>query len=169
MKANGEQEKIFIELLSLMWSGEALLVNKMPSLVAMASNEGLKLSLANHLAETKQHKNTLEFIAKQLKYEFGEIQNPELSKIINEGDEKLVNEPISFAKDLILIEGAIQIERYETAGYKRAAEIALNLGLMEVAAKLSSIKAEEVASKTKLNFLSKNISNLHSSVGIKQL
>jgi ferritin-like metal-binding protein YciE len=147
----------FANKIQFLWSCETMLIEKMPELIENATSFGLKQSLALHLAETKQQKVILEFIAKQLELTLEVVFNPDLKKLLEEGDKMLANANNADSKDQIIISGSVSIEEFEIGNYIVAAQEATQLGLKEVALKLNCILQEEKQSKTKLEFISKNI------------
>jgi ferritin-like metal-binding protein YciE len=159
MKAINDLEDLFYHEIQVMWSAEAMLVESMPEMIERAKNGGLKKSLALHLAETKQHKTIMEFIAKQFEIEPDDDFNLGMKGILEEGRKVMSKDATDEAMDAVLIAGAQKVEHYEISGYGSAACYAEMLGYTDVAAKLRSILEEEQQADTKLNFLAKSIIN----------
>jgi ferritin-like metal-binding protein YciE len=136
-----------------------MLTEKMPDMIARASNFGLKQNLSLHLAETQQHKVALEAICKQLGIEPEGDFNPGMKGILEEGAKVMAKEATEEAMDAALIAGAQKVEHYEISGYGSAAYYAEMLGYEGIAKRLRLTLAEEQDADTKLNFLAKQIVN----------
>ena len=130
-----------------MLNAENMLVKAMPGMIALASSNSLKLLIAAHLAETRQHAAAVHFIAKQLSLEINEEENADLQKIMDDMDI-----PGDISDDQI-ISTARKIEEFEIAGYNSAASKALSAGNKFVASKLYAIMEEEQQANTKLTYL----------------
>jgi len=159
MKEIKNLEDLFYHEIQVLWSAESLLVEAMPEMIEKAKNDGLKKSLAFHLAETQQHKTAMEFIAKQFNIPPDGDFNPGMKGIIEEGRKVMSKDASDDALDAALIAGAQKVEHYEISGYGTAACYAEMLGYKAVAAKLRSILEEEQQADTKLNFLAKSLVN----------
>ena len=136
-----------------------MLTEAMPKMIDKATNEGLKKSLALHLAETDQHKVALEAICKQLGIEPTGDFNPGMKGILEEGEKVMAKDATPEAMDAALIAGAQKVEHYEISGYGSAAYYAEMLGYDGIAKRLRLTLAEEQDADTKLNFLAKELIN----------
>jgi ferritin-like metal-binding protein YciE len=152
-------EDLFYHELQVLWSAEAMLVEKMPEMIDRARNEGLKNLLAMHLAETDQHKVALEAICKQLQIEPAGDFNPGMAGILEEGKMVMHKEATDEAMDATLIAGAQKVEHYEISGYGSAACYAEMLGHEGIAKRLRLTLEEEQQADTRLNALAKNLLN----------
>lgn len=156
---NGTNAGLHHEM-QLLRSAESMLVEAIPLMIEMAKNKALKMSLAYHLAETRQHKVAMEFICKQLGIETGTDMNTELNGIIEEGKQAMNGNTTGESLDAAIISGASKVEHYEISAYEKAARNAENSGEITVAAKLRSILEEERQADGKLSFLAKNMKNI---------
>lgn len=159
MKEIKSMQDLFFHELQVLWSAENMLVEAMPKMIARAKHEGLKIMMAEHLAETDQHKVALEAICKQLDLDPKGDFNPGLKGIIEEGEMVMAKDATAEAMDAALIAGAQKIEHYEISGYGSAAYYAEMLGYEGIAQRLRLTLAEEQTADTKLNFLAKHIIN----------
>jgi ferritin-like metal-binding protein YciE len=152
-------QDLFFHEIQVMWSAEKLLITAIPKMIAKANNEGLKQSLALHLAETQQHLVAVENIAKQFEIIPDGDFNKGIKGIIEEGNMVMSKDATYEAMDAAIIAGAQKVEHYEISGYGSAACYADMLGYPAIAAKLRSILQEEQQADTKLNFLAKSLIN----------
>lgn len=150
---------LFFHEIQVMWSAEDQLVKAMPKMIEHATNEGLKQSLAMHLAETEKHRTTMAFIAQQLGIDPEGDFNPGIKGILEEGDKVMAKESTPATLDATLIAGAQKVEHYEISGYGSAAYYASLLGYKEIASQLYLILEEEKQADSKLNFLAKELIN----------
>ena len=138
-------EELLVDELRDLLSAEGQLVKALPK-IAKAANAGrLKLTLENHLEETKGQMERLkqcftllgaEGKAKPCKGMAGLLE--EGSEVIEEGKEK-----DGLAADLALIAAAQKVEHYEISAYGTVRTMAGQIGLPAVAALLSKSLAEE--------------------------
>ena len=152
-------KELFFHEVQVMWSCEDLLVNAMPKMIANATNEGLKMSLAAHFAETQQHKTIMELIAKQLDIPVDGDFNLGMKGILEEGDMVLAKDATPEARDAVIIAAAQKVEHYEISGYGSTAYYAERLGYTAIASQIYKILEEERQADGKLNFLAKSIIN----------
>ncbi|MBO9657774.1 MAG: DUF892 family protein, partial [Chitinophagaceae bacterium] len=117
-------QDLFIHEIQVLWSAEAMLVEKMPAMIERASNEGLKSLLALHHAETQQHKTALEAICRQLDIDPKGDFNPGIEGILKEGEKVMAKDATPEGMDAALIAGAQKVEHYEISGYGSAAHYA---------------------------------------------
>lgn len=152
-------EDLFFHELQVLWSAESLLVEAMPKMIERAKNQGLKLLLGQHLAETKQHQTALEMICRELNIDPKGDFNPGMKGILEEGNMAMAKDATDEAMDATLIAGAQKVEHYEISGYGTAGYLATTLGYEGIAARLYLTLAEEQDADTKLNFLAKDLVN----------
>jgi ferritin-like metal-binding protein YciE len=153
-------EQLFFHELQVLWSAESMLVEAMPKMIERARNEGLKNSLALHLAETDQHKVALESICRQLNIDPRGDFNPGMKGILEEGNMVMAKDATDEAMDATIIAGAQKVEHYEISGYGSAACYAEMLGYDAIASRLRLTLEEEQQADTKLNALAKNLINV---------
>lgn len=159
MKEIKNIEDLFYHELQVLWSAEAMLVEKMPAMIARAKNQGLKNLLALHHAETEEHKAALELICKQLEIDPMGDFNPGIKGILEEGEKVMAKDATDEGMDAALIAGAQKVEHYEISGYGSAAHYADMLGYEGIAKRLRLTLEEEQQADTKLNFLAKEVVN----------
>lgn len=152
-------EDLFYHELQVLWSAEAMLVEKMPAMIEKAQNEGLKKMLALHHAETQQHKTALEVICRQLNIDPKGDFNPGIKGILEEGEKVMAKDATPEGMDAALIAGAQKVEHYEISGYGSAAHYAEILGHEGIAKRLRLTLEEEQQADTKLNFLARTLIN----------
>jgi len=153
-------KQLFFHELQVLWSAESMLVEAMPTMIERARNEGLKNSLALHLAETDQHKVALESICRQLNIDPRGDFNPGMKGILEEGNMVMAKDATDEAMDATIIAGAQKVEHYEISGYGSAACYAEMLGYDAIASRLRLTLEEEQQADTKLNALAKNLINV---------
>lgn len=159
MNAIKDIKDLFYHELQVLWSAETMLVDAIPSMIAKATNGGLKNLLAQHHAETTQHKVVLEFICIQLHIDAQGDFNPGIRGILEEGNKVMAKDATPEAMDAAIIAGAQKVEHYEISGYGSAAYYAEMLGLEGIAQRLRLTLGEEQDADTKLNFIAKHLVN----------
>lgn len=153
MKETITMDPAFTDQLQLMWSAETMLTESLPVLVEKATHTGLKKNLAWHLAETRQHKVAIEAICKQLGLDIEKKENPDLKKILEEGQQRIDMATGVNSIDTAIIEGSIMVEQFEIDAYEKLASSADHTIFEGVAKRLWLTYEEERQAHTKLQFL----------------
>ncbi len=156
-------EKFAAELQSL-WSLENMLVNKLPEVIAKATDLGVVKSLSHHFTETLQHRTALEGICKQLAIVPNGQPNQMLKDILSENDRDLEENKNGLGTNALIIDGAQKIEQFEISAYEPAVKYAEQLGLQAIRKRLLLTVEEERQASNKLNFLLKNLSVTRSDI-----
>lgn len=126
-----------------LYDAESQLIEAIPKMAQGASSPELKQSFRNHLQETKQQKQRLEKIFKQL----GKRPKPEkcdgMAGLIKEGSKVLKSKGNPQIKDAALIGAAQRVEHYEIAAYGTIREFARLAGQDEIAQMVEDTLKEE--------------------------
>jgi len=143
---------LFEHQLKDLHSAETQLVDALPKMARNAKDSKLKEAFEKHLEETKEHKDRIETICKEL----GITPSGETCKAM----EGLIREAKDFIEeagkeddvmDAGLIAEAQRVEHYEISGYGTAVRYAKELGLSDIAERLQTTLDEEYHADTKLN------------------
>lgn len=118
-----------------------------------ATSSDLRKAFTNHLDQTRQHVNRLDYIFSDLgKSKTGEDCQA-MKGLIKEGEEAIGMVGDSAVRDAALIASAQRVEHYEMAGYGCARTYARKLGLDEAADLLQKTLDEEGTADHKLTNL----------------
>jgi ferritin-like metal-binding protein YciE len=158
MKIENLHDALLHELRDL-YSAEVQLTKALPKMAKGASNADLAAGFEQHLEETEEHVNRLEFIFEEL----GASSNGEKCKgmagLIEEGSKLLEEKGEPSALDALLVTAAQKVEHYEIAAYGSAITFAEMLGLQKVSETLKQTLAEEEATDKKLTDLAESTIN----------
>lgn len=149
MNNQNNDNNSFRNNLLMLWAAEKMLTDKLPVIVEICNNFGLRQNIATHLAETRQHAIIMQFILKQLDIPTSDIENPELQSILDEGD-RMMKQPGAGDKEIIT--ASKKVEAFEIQAYRLTAEQAEKLGHKFIASKLYCILEQEQQAETKLSF-----------------
>lgn len=144
---------LFEHQLKDLYSAETQLVEALPKMAEKATDRQLKNAFETHLEQTKEQKNRLENICREL--------NIAPSGETCKAKEGLIREAKSFIEeveddevmDAGLIAEAQRVEHYEIAGYGTAVRYAKELGHQDIAEKLQATLDEEYEADNKLDKL----------------
>lgn len=146
-------EDLFHHQLKDIYSAEKQLIEALPTMEEEASDDNLKQAFADHLEETKKHKQRLDQIGESLDVDLsGETCNG-MKGLIKEAKEFISEDSSVDVRDAGIIADAQRIEHYEISAYGTAVEFAKGVGNNDVADKLQKTLDEEYSADKKLNKL----------------
>ena len=146
-------QELFEHELKDSYSAEKQLVEALPKMHDAATHKELKKSFADHLEQTKGHRDKVKSILDDLGVNPGSTKCDGMEGLIKEGEAVIKEDAPSNVKDAALISAAQRVEHYEMAGYGTASEYARILGHDKYAKTLESILAEDTKSDKHLNGL----------------
>ena len=139
----------------VLYEAEKLQMLALPRMIKKTSSEELKNAFQVHLDETKIHVERLEKAAKLLAIDPSADKNPSIVGLVAEGEMVLHKDATPETLDATLISGVQKVEHYEISGYGTAANLAEELGMMQVWELLSQTLKEEKETDIKLTELAK--------------
>jgi ferritin-like metal-binding protein YciE len=163
MEENTNQRALFMEHLEELWSMEQLILESMPAMIVTVEDFGLKQILRSHYAETLNQTSMLRGIAKQLQIQLQLRETKLFDSTLAEADEIVRHGELTPSPDLdrLIIAMCKRIEEYEIEQYSKAALQAGELSLQGVQKTLLTILTEEKLAKVKLDFVDKNLTDMH--------
>lgn len=149
-------EELFEHQLQDLYSAEDQLVKALPKMAKKAKDSKLQKAFEDHLEETKEQKNRIKEVCKELDID----PKGETCKAM----QGLIEEAESFMKEVkdedVLNAGMIaeaqRVEHYEISGYGTAVRYAKELGHKNAAKMLQKTLDEEYNADKKLNDLAEN-------------
>lgn len=157
-------EDLFYHELRDLYSAESQLIDALPKMVKEVSNSDLRNALENHLEETKQHKQRLEEISKQLDIKIEGETCHAMKGLIREAKSFISEDADPEVMDAGIIADAQRVEHYEIAAYGTAIEFAKQIGKNDIADKLYKTLEDERSADTKLTALAKRQVNLEADI-----
>jgi len=149
--------ELFKDSISDLYWAENHLVKALPKMISSATSPGLIKAIESHLEETKQHVARLEQIFELLgekaiakKCDAMEGLTKEAEGIVEE------TEPGTATRDVGIILASQKVEHYEIASYGGLHQLALTLGLNDVAEILEQTLTEEKEADMKLTTIAEN-------------
>lgn len=151
--------KMYISELQEQRSVEEQLVQALPKMSEMASDDGLAEAFQHHLRETRSQLDRLDAILKAHDAEPRAHKDHSMQAIVGEAEKwaKMIDHPE--ARDAGLIASAQRVEHYEIAVYGTLATWAKQLGLDDDMKVLLDILKEEKAADEKLTGIAKQEAN----------
>ncbi|HEX4852453.1 MAG TPA: ferritin-like domain-containing protein, partial [Puia sp.] len=139
-----------------LWA-EKHLVKTLPKMQKAATTDELKSAIEDHWEVTKTHVERLEQ-AFEILGEKAQAKPCEAMEGITKEGEGIINETMegSATRDVGIILAAQKAEHYEISTYGGLAQLAMTLGLSEVASLLSSTLQEEKEADIKLTEIAEN-------------
>lgn len=154
MKLNSLHD-LYIHQLKDLYSAESQLIDALPSMAKEANHADLKQAFSEHLQQTKQHKDRLEKIGKNLGVDLDGETCQAMKGLIKEGKEMIKQKAADAVKDAGLITSAQRVEHYEIAGYGTVCTFAEMLGRTDDLRLLQETLSEEKNTDEKLNKIAK--------------
>ncbi|WP_419213815.1 ferritin-like domain-containing protein [Maribacter sp. X9] len=136
-----------------LYSAETQLIKALPKMIKNSSDEKLKEAFKNHLEETKNQKERLEKICKELGIKPTGEKCKAMEGLIKEAESFIEEAEDDSVMDAGLIAEAQRVEHYEISGYGTAVRYAKELGHKNIAAKLQETLDEEYNADNKLDKL----------------
>ena len=136
-----------------LYDAEQQLVQALPAMAAKASDSRLRLSLEQHLRETKNQVSRLEQVARSLNMSLRGPSCRAMAGLIEEGEQMMALRASDEVIDAALLAAAQGVEHYEIAQYGTAVHFAKRLGHYPEAEMLQATLAEEKNTDETLNQL----------------
>lgn len=150
-------KEFFIEELKDIYWAEKKLVSSLPKLQKAASTDALKTAIGDHLEETKEHVTRLEDIFEQLGKKAQAKKCDAMEGIVEESQSVIEDtEEGTATRDVALIMAAQKAEHYEIATYGGLRQLAITLGLDDIADTLNSTLEEEKKADDLLTDIAEN-------------
>ena len=149
-------EELFEHQLQDLYSAEDQLIDALPKMAEKAEDEKLKKAFEDHLEETKQHKQRLEDISKQLGIKPDKEKCKAMKGLVKEAESFLKEVKDTDVKNAGMIAEAQRVEHYEISGYGTAVRYAKELGHNDIADTLQKTLDEEYHANDLLNKLAEN-------------
>lgn len=144
---------LFEHQLKDLYSAENQLIKALPKMAKKANDEKLKKAFEDHLDETKQHKERLAEICKELGIKPTGETCKAMKGLIEEAEDFIKEDASDEVRDAGLIADAQRVEHYEISGYGTVVRYAKELGHKDIAAKLQKTLDEEYDADNKLDKL----------------
>ncbi|WP_026933204.1 ferritin-like domain-containing protein [Christiangramia echinicola] len=144
---------LFEHQLKDLYSAESQLIKALPKMAKNAHDKKLKDAFESHLAETKEQKERIAEICKELGIKPTGETCKAMKGLIEEAEDLLKEDASEEVRDAGLIADAQRVEHYEIAGYGTVVRYAKELGHKDIAAKLQKTLDEEYDADNKLDKL----------------
>lgn len=136
-------------------SAESQLINGIPKMINLASDEELRAALKDHFEVTKVQFQRLEEISGLLGFAIDGHTCKGMQGILTEANETLKETLDPATRDAAIIAAAQKVEHYEISGYGTAAQFAREMDHKEVCDLLEETLREEGEADKKLSSLAK--------------
>ncbi len=157
-------EKLFVHQLKDLFSAENQIVDAMPQMIDAISDDELRTSFEDHLAETKTQIARLEEIFSKMDFGPHGERCQGAAGLIEEAKGLLKADTEPPVLDAGLVAAAQRIEHYEMAGYGCAVAFAEKLGNQHAADLLRKTLDEEAAANRNLTRLAERSLNFEALV-----
>jgi ferritin-like metal-binding protein YciE len=143
--------ELFTDGIKDIYWAENHLVKTLPKMIAAATSKALTSGIESHLNETKTHVTRLEQVFELLGKKALAQKCDAMEGLSKEGESIIEStEAGSATRDVGIILASQKVEHYEIATYGGLHQLAITLGLDEVAELLAQTLAEEKAADEKL-------------------
>lgn len=146
-------KELFEHQLKDLYSAESQLIKALPKMAKNANDKKLKDAFEAHLEETKEHKERLNEICKELGIKPTGETCKAMKGLIEEAEDFLKEDASEEVRDAGLIADAQRVEHYEISGYGTLVRYAKELGHKDIAKKLQKTLDEEYDADNKLDKL----------------
>lgn len=137
-------KELFKDAISDLYWAENHLVKSLPKMISAATSPALKKGIQSHLAETEVHVSRLEQVFDLLGEKAIAKKCDAMEGLTKEAEGIVEGTPPGTAtRDVGIILASQKVEHYEIASYGGLHQLALTLGLDEVAALLEQTLGEE--------------------------
>ncbi|MGM9478108.1 YciE/YciF ferroxidase family protein [Pedobacter sp. GSP4] len=137
-------KELFTDSICDLYWAENHLVKALPKMISAATSPALKQAIQSHLAETEGHVARLEQVFELLGEKAVAKKCDAMEGLTKEAEGIVEETPAGTAtRDVGIILAAQKVEHYEIASYGGLHQLALTLGLDEVAALLAQTLEEE--------------------------
>lgn len=154
-KTSPKEQPALLELFTdgikdIYWA-ENHLVKTLPKMIKATTSKQLAAAIANHLAETEGHVSRLEQVFELLGEKVQAQKCDAMEGLAKEGESIIESTEAGTAtRDVGIILASQKVEHYEIATYGGLHQLAVTLGLDDVAGILAQTLAEEKAADEKL-------------------
>lgn len=150
-------EKFFIDSLKDLYWAEKHLTKALPKMRKAATTMELQEAIDEHLAQTEEHVERLETVFEMLGRKAQAKKCDAMEGLIKEG-ESIVEETEdgSMTRDVGIIAAAQKVEHYEIASYGTMVQLAMTMGLSDVAEVLEMTLEEEKETDANLTMIAEN-------------
>ncbi|HUZ58464.1 MAG TPA: ferritin-like domain-containing protein [Hanamia sp.] len=153
-------KEFFIDELKDIYYAEKLLVKALPKMKNAATSSELQDAFAEHLEVTKTHVTRLEDVFESLDKKAQSKKCDSMEGITKECERIIGDtEDGTSTRDVGLILGGQKVEHYEIATYGGLHQLAVTLGLVEIADTLAQTLEEEKETNEKLTKIAENSVN----------
>jgi len=144
-------KELFTDSISDLYWAENHLVKALPKMISAATSPALKQAIQSHLSETEGHVKRLEQVFELLGGKAVAKKCDAMEGLTKEAEGMLEETPAGTAtRDVGIILASQKVEHYEIASYGGLHQLALTLGLDEVADLLEQTLEEEKNADDKL-------------------
>lgn len=143
-RGNSPIEKFFTDMLKDMYYTEEKLIEALGKMESAATTEELKEAFNDHAHQSKKHQRRLEKVFELIGKKAEAKKCDAIEGIISEAEKIIEETPEgSMTRDAALIIAAQKAEHYEIASYGSLVQLAITMGLNNVADLLDDILTEE--------------------------
>jgi len=173
MKSAGKEQdnmlrEFFINEIKDIYWAEKHLVKALPKMAKAATSQELTSAIIVHLDVTITHVSRLEQVFELLEEKAESLRCDAMEGIVKEGERVISDtQPGTNTRDVGIILAAQKVEHYEISTYGGLAQMAITLGLDEIANLLQEILAEEKEADQHLTKIAENDINYEASSEIK--
>lgn len=159
-KAEPALMELFLDCIKDIYWAENHLVKSLPKMQKSATSSELKTAIGNHLEETKVHVTRLEEVFELLGEKAQAKKCDAMEGLSKEGEGIVESTEVGTAtRDVGIIMASQKVEHYEIASYGGIIQLAVTLGLNDVADVLTKTLDEEKAADQKLTEVAKDSVN----------
>ncbi len=149
--------KLFVDGIRDIYWAENHLVKSLPKMINASSAKELKMALKSHLEETKGHVSRLENIFELLGEKAIAKKCDAMEGLTKEGEGIIESTDEGTAtRDVGIILASQKVEHYEISTYGGLYQLAITIGLSDVAVILAQTLAEEKLADDKLTDIAEN-------------
>jgi len=146
---------LYLHQLKDLYSAEQQIIDALPDMAEEATNPELKRAFNEHLEQTRQQKDRLDRVARNLGEDLSGETCQAMKGLIKEGKEMIKQRATDPVKDAGLIAAAQRVEHYEIAGYGTVCTFAEMLGRHDDLELLQETLSEEKNTDERLNKIAK--------------
>ncbi|QXV64701.1 ferritin-like domain-containing protein [Mucilaginibacter sp. 21P] len=148
---------LFVDGIKDIYWAENHLVKNLPKMIESATSKSLANGITDHLEETKNHVYRLEQVFELLGEKVQAQKCDAMEGLTKEGESIIEStESGTATRDVGIILASQKVEHYEIATYGGLHQLAITLGLDNIAALLAETLAEEKAADEKLTQVAEN-------------
>ncbi len=155
--------KYFVDGLKDIYWAEKHLVKALPKMAKAATTEQLRRAIEEHLEVTREQVNRLEQVFEMVGQKAQGKKCEAMEGLVEEGEGTIEEtEEDTFTRDVALIISAQKVEHYEIAAYGSLVQLAITMGMDEVADMLAITLQEEKDTDVLLTQIAENDINWQS-------